>query len=56
VVTKEQLAMGEFVRLLQELQAKGKISGQQFSENRDQWLKKPNDREALTQRLKKLNV
>ena len=54
VVTKEQLELGEFVRLLGELQGKRKISGQQFRENRDQWTHQPNEREALTQRLKKL--
>jgi hypothetical protein len=54
VVTKEQLEMGEFAKLLQALQARQKINGQQFREYRDMWTKQPNEREALTLRLKKL--
>jgi hypothetical protein len=46
--------MREFVKLLQELQAKQRINGEQFREYRDQYTKQLNDREALTQRLKKL--
>lgn len=53
-VTKEQLEHGEFVKLLVALQAKGKISGEQFRENRELWMRQPNDRESLTLRLKKL--
>jgi hypothetical protein len=56
VVTKELLSMGEFARLLQELQVKGKISGEQFRDYRAQWARQPNDRETLIQQLKKLNV
>ncbi len=56
VVTKEQLAMGEFARLLQELQAKRKISGEQFRDYRSQWSRQPNDRENLVQHLRKLNM
>jgi len=53
-VAKEQLEQGEFVRLLNELHAKGRISGQQFREYRDQSATQPIDSEALIQRLKKL--
>ncbi len=56
VVTKEMLSMGEFARLLQELQARGKISGEQFRDYRAQWTRQPNDRERLIQRLRELNV
>jgi hypothetical protein len=54
IETKEQTEMREFAELLQELQAKQKISGEEFREYRDQWIKQTNDREALTRRLKKL--
>ena len=52
IVTKEQLELGEFVKLLGELQRKGKITGQQFRQNRELWMHQPQDRENLTQRLK----
>ena len=52
--TSEQLEMGEFVKLLGELQRKRKISGQQFMEYRDQWSKQPLERDALNERLKRL--
>jgi hypothetical protein len=51
-ITKEQLDFGEFAKLLAELQRKGKITGQQFREYRDLWVHQPQEREALTQRLK----
>ncbi len=54
IETKEHTEMREFAKLLQELQTKQRINGAQFREYRDQWTKQPNDREALTQRLKKL--
>jgi hypothetical protein len=54
IVTNEQLGLREFVKLLGELQTKGKITGQQFRENRELWMQQPNEREALTWRLKKL--
>jgi len=54
IETEEQTEMREFAELLQELQAKQKIDGEKFREYRDQYTKQPNDREALTQRLKKL--
>ena len=54
VVTEEQLDMQSFMRLLGELQKQGKITGEQFRENRLLWMKQPNEREGLSQRLKKL--
>jgi hypothetical protein len=55
VATNEQLELREFVKLLAELQAKGKITGQQFRENRELWLhQQPNDRDVLIWRLKQL--
>jgi hypothetical protein len=53
--TKEQLELREFVKLLGELQSKGKISGQQFRENRELWIhQQPNDRDVLVWHLKQL--
>jgi hypothetical protein len=53
--TEEQLELREFVKLLGELQSKGKITGQQFRENRELWLhQQPNDRDVLVWRLKQL--
>ena len=54
VVTEEQLDMQSFMRLLGELQKQGKITGEQFRENRLLWMNQPNEREGLSQRLKKL--
>jgi hypothetical protein len=54
VVTEEQLDMQSFMRLLGELQKQGKITGEQFRENRVLWMQQPNEREGLSQRLKKL--
>lgn len=55
VVTNEQLELRAFVKLLSELQTKGKITGQEFRENRELWTQKqPNDRDVLTWRLKQL--
>ena len=54
IETKEQTEMRDFIKLLQDLQTNQKINGEQFREYRDQWNKQPNDRETLTQRLKKL--
>ena len=56
IETEEQTEMREFAKLLQELQTKQRINGEEFREYRDQWTKQPTDREALTQRLKKLNA
>lgn len=53
--TKEQLELREFLKLLSELQTTGKITGQQFRENRELWLhQEPNDRDVLVWQLKKL--
>lgn len=55
VVTNEQLELRAFVKLLGELQAKGKINGQQFRENRELWMQQqPKDRDVLVWRLKQL--
>jgi len=55
VVTNEQLELRAFVKLLGELQIKGKITGQQFRENRELWIKQqPNDRDVLVWQLKQL--
>ena len=55
VVTNEQLELRAFVKLLSELQTKGKITGQQFREYREQWTQQqPNDRDVLVWRLKQL--
>jgi hypothetical protein len=55
VVTNEQLELRAFVKLLGELQAKGKITGEQFRENRELWMhQQPNDRDVQVWRLKKL--
>lgn len=53
MVTKEMLDLGAFAKILDELQTKRKITGQQFREYRDLWTKQPQERENLTQRLKK---
>jgi hypothetical protein len=53
-VTNEQLDMQGFMKLLGELQKRQKITGEQFREHRAVWMLQPSDREALTQRLKKL--
>jgi hypothetical protein len=55
IVTNEQLELRGFVKLLSELQTKGKITGQQFREFREQWTRQqPNDRDVLVWQLKKL--
>jgi hypothetical protein len=55
VVTNEQLELRAFVKLLSELQSKGKITGEQFRENRELWMRQqPNDRDLLIWQLKKL--
>jgi hypothetical protein len=55
VVTNDQLELRAFIKLLGELQAKGKITGQQFRENRELWMQQqPNDRDVLVWRLKQL--
>ena len=55
VVTNEQLELRAFVKLLSDLQTKGKITGQEFREYREQWTQQqPNDRDVLALRLKLL--
>ena len=55
VVTNEQLDLQGFMKLLGELQKLGKITGEQFRENRSLWMKQqPNDRDLTVWRLKKL--
>ncbi len=51
-VTNEQLDLQGFMKLLGELQKQGKITGEQFRENRALWTQQPSEREGLTQRLK----
>jgi hypothetical protein len=54
-VTDEQLDMQGFMKLLGELQKQGKITGEQFRENRALWIQqKSNDRDVLVWRLKQL--
>jgi hypothetical protein len=54
-VTDEQLSMQGFVKLLAELQKRGKITGEQFRENRALWMQQqPNDRDVTVARLKQL--
>lgn len=55
VVTNEQLELRAFAKLLSDLQTKGKITGEQFREYREQWMhQQPNDRDVLSLRLKQL--
>ncbi|MCW4024115.1 MAG: hypothetical protein NWF01_03660 [Candidatus Bathyarchaeota archaeon] len=53
-VTDEQLSFQGFIKLLGELQRQGKLSGEQFRENRALWQNRPEERHNLTLRLKKL--
>lgn len=53
--TGEQIQLRAFLKLLSELQSKGKISGLQFREYRELWLKQqPNDRDVTVWHLKQL--
>jgi hypothetical protein len=55
--TDEQIKFRAFLGLLSELQSKGKITGQQFREYRELWIKQqPNDRDVTIWNLKRLNV
>ncbi|MCW3999890.1 MAG: hypothetical protein NWE93_06600 [Candidatus Bathyarchaeota archaeon] len=55
VETDEQIKLREFLRLLSELQSKGKITGKQFREYREQWIsQQPNDRDVTVWHLKQL--
>jgi hypothetical protein len=50
--TREQVQFREFVSLLNALQMKGKISGEQYREYRRFWTERPQDRESLHEQLK----
>ena len=53
--TYDQTDLQGFLKLLAELQKQRKITGEQFRENRELWLRQlPNDREVLVWQLKKL--
>jgi hypothetical protein len=53
--THEKEDLQGFLKLLAELQKQHKITGEQFRENREQWLsQQPNDRDVLVWQLKKL--
>ncbi len=55
IETDEQIKLRAFLGLLSELQSKGKITGEQFRENRELWIKQqPNDREVTAWHLKQL--
>jgi hypothetical protein len=54
--TDEQIKLRAFLRLLSELQSKGKITGKQFREYRELWInQQPNDRDVTIWHLKQLN-
>jgi hypothetical protein len=53
--TGEQIELRAFLKLLSELQSKGKITGLQFREYRELWIKQqPNDRDVTVWHLKQL--
>jgi len=53
--TVEQIQLREFLRLVSELQSKGKITGKQFREYRELWINQlPNDRDVTVWNLKQL--
>ena len=53
--TDEQIKLRAFLRLLSELQSKGKITGEQFREYRELWInQQPNDRDVTVWGLKQL--
>ncbi len=53
--TGEQIELRAFLKLLSELQSKSKITGMQFREYRELWIKqKPNDRDVTVWHLKQL--
>jgi hypothetical protein len=49
--TNEQIEFGKFTELLCELQRKGKISGEQFRQNRERWKNNNQDRGTLIEQL-----
>ncbi|MFA7398784.1 MAG: hypothetical protein WC046_09915 [Candidatus Bathyarchaeia archaeon] len=53
--TDKHAELRAFLGLLSELQSKGKITGEQFREYRELWIKQqPNDRDVTVWGLKKL--
>ena len=50
----EQIQFGEFTKLLNELQRKGRISGEEYRTHGQSWRERPQDREILAQRLRLL--
>ena len=53
--TNEHIQFRDFLRLLSELQSKGKITGKQFREYRELWInQQPNDRDVTIWNLKQL--
>jgi hypothetical protein len=55
IETDEQVKLRNFLRLLTELQSNGRITGQQFREYRELWIKQqPNDRDVTVWNLKQL--
>ena len=53
--TNEHMQFRDFLRLLSELQSKGKITGKQFREYRELWInQQPNDRDVTIWNLKQL--
>ncbi len=53
--TVEQIQLRAFLRLVSELQSKGKITGKQFREYRELWINQlPNDRDVTVWNLKQL--
>lgn len=54
--TDAQIELRAFLKLLSELQSKGKITGLQFREYRELWInQQPNDRDVTVWHLKQLN-
>jgi hypothetical protein len=55
IETAAQIELRAFLKLLSELQSKSKITGLQFREYRELWLKQqPNDRDVTVWHLKQL--
>jgi hypothetical protein len=50
----ERIQFGEFTKLLNELQRKGRISGEEYRTYGQSWRERPQDRESLAQQLRLL--
>ena len=50
----EQIQFGEFTKLLNELQRKGKISAEEYRNHGKLWRERPQDRKSLVERLRML--